>query len=67
MSALGHKRTFGEIRTMSALLPKADIAHPNRRVRYLPKADIGPREYDQDRKSYQHKDVACIAISTPAD
>jgi len=39
MSALGHKRTFGEVETMSALLPKADIARHCWDVRFVPKAD----------------------------
>src|SRR5262249_44238981 len=31
MSALGQKRTFGEVKLMSALLPKADVAQRARR------------------------------------
>ena len=33
MSALGHKRTFGEVETMSTLPPKADIGTQSRNVR----------------------------------
>jgi hypothetical protein len=40
MSALGHKRTFREVETMSALPPKADIGTQSRNVRFVPKADI---------------------------
>jgi len=39
MSALGHKRTLGHVRTMSALPPKADIGTQPRDVRFVPKAD----------------------------
>jgi hypothetical protein len=39
MSALGHKRTFHEVQTMSALPPEADIAECDRDVRFVPKAD----------------------------
>ena len=42
MSALGHKRTLGHLRLMSALPPKADIAERHRDVRFVPKADIKP-------------------------
>jgi hypothetical protein len=41
MSALGQKQTFPNVRPMSALPPKADIATRSRNVRYVPKADIG--------------------------
>jgi hypothetical protein len=40
MSALGEKRTFREVETMSALPPKADIRTQPRNVRFVPKADI---------------------------
>jgi hypothetical protein len=40
MSALGHKKTLGLDRSMSALSPKADIAARGRHVRFVPKADI---------------------------
>ena len=36
MSALGHKRTFGKVRVMSALPPKADMAQRDRDVRFVP-------------------------------
>ena len=39
MSALGQKRTFGHVRAMSALPPKADIGTHSRDVRFVPKAD----------------------------
>jgi hypothetical protein len=39
MSALGHKRTFGIFRLMSALPPKADIDSVFYDVRFVPKAD----------------------------
>jgi hypothetical protein len=39
MSALGHKRTLGSVRVMSALPPKADIETQSRDVRFVPKAD----------------------------
>jgi len=40
MSAMGHKRTFGKLRLMSALPPKADIAECDRHVSFVPKADV---------------------------
>jgi len=40
MSALGQKQTFGSVRLMSALPPKADIAESEWHVRFVPKADI---------------------------
>jgi hypothetical protein len=40
MSALGQKRTFTGLRSMSALPPKADIADHDCHVRFVPKADI---------------------------
>jgi hypothetical protein len=40
MSALGHKRTLRRVGTMSALLPKADIAERDWDVRFVPKADM---------------------------
>ena len=39
MSALGHKRTFHGVETMSALPPKADIRWRDSNVRFVPKAD----------------------------
>src|SRR5262249_58695654 len=39
MSALGQERTFRHVRSMSALLPKADIRQA-RHVCYVPEADI---------------------------
>jgi len=43
MSALGHKRTFRNVRAMSALPPKADIGQDGCNVCFVPKADIhGP-------------------------
>jgi hypothetical protein len=44
MSALGHKRTFGKVRLMSALPPKADISRALGDVRYVPKADYAPQQ-----------------------
>ena len=40
MFALGHKRTFWNVRSMSALPPKADIAKHYWNVRFVPQADI---------------------------
>jgi hypothetical protein len=40
MSALGQKQTFDDVRRMSALPPKADIAESHWHVRFVPKADI---------------------------
>jgi hypothetical protein len=40
MSALGHYRTFGKTRLMSALPPKADIDHVPENVGFVPIADI---------------------------
>jgi len=40
MSALGHKRTLGLVRVMSALPPKADINPRNLHVRFAPIADF---------------------------
>jgi len=45
MSALGQKRTFGDVPRMSALPPKADIGAQSRDVRFVPKADIAVRDY----------------------
>ena len=39
-SALGHKRTLGMVRLMSALPPKADMPEFEEHVRFVPKADI---------------------------
>jgi hypothetical protein len=39
ISALGHKRTFGKVRLMSALPPKADISSALCDVRFVPKED----------------------------
>jgi hypothetical protein len=39
MSALGHKRTFGHLRIMSAFPPKADIGRACRDVCFVPKAN----------------------------
>jgi len=43
MSALGQKQTFRVVCSMSALPPKADIETQSRDVRFVPKADIGPK------------------------
>ena len=40
MSALDHKRTSQDVRVMSALPPKADIAERDYHVRFVPQADI---------------------------
>jgi len=40
MSALGQKRTLGNVAPMSALPPKAGIGIRSRHVRFVPKADI---------------------------
>ena len=40
MSALGQKRTWRQVRTMSALPPKADIRCRFFDVRFVPEADI---------------------------
>ena len=42
MSALGQKRTFSEVRAMSALPPKADICSATTDVRFGPIADTVP-------------------------
>jgi len=42
MSALGHKRTFGIVQSMSALPPKADITERTGGVRFCQK-----RTYDR--------------------
>jgi hypothetical protein len=39
MSALGRKRTLGQVRLMSALPPKADMDRCDRDVCFVPKAD----------------------------
>jgi hypothetical protein len=39
---MGHKRTFSEVRAMSALPPKADITERDQDVRFVPIAEIGP-------------------------
>jgi hypothetical protein len=39
MSALGQKRTLRNVRSMSALPPKADIVQHGGNVRFVPKAD----------------------------
>jgi hypothetical protein len=39
MSASGQKRTFSEVRAMSALPPKAGIGSTCQDVRFVPKAD----------------------------
>jgi len=43
MSALGHKRTFTHLRSMSALPPKADILERDRHVCFVPKAAVSNR------------------------
>ena len=40
MSALGQKQTFGKVRLMSAIPPKADMNQSCRDVRFVPQADI---------------------------
>src|SRR6516164_3703806 len=40
MPALGQKRTSSQVRSMSALPPKADIAAAMSNVRFVPKADM---------------------------
>ena len=51
MSALGHKRTLRNVRSMSALPPKADIAERDQHVRFVPIADIAtemrPTQFSQ--------------------
>ena len=42
MSALDHERTSQDVRVMSALPPKADIAERDYHVRFVPQADILP-------------------------
>jgi len=39
MSALGQKRTSPDVKSMSALAPKADIRRREVNVRFVPKAD----------------------------
>jgi hypothetical protein len=40
ISALGQKQTFRNVRAMSALPPKADIAECDRHLRFVPEADM---------------------------
>jgi hypothetical protein len=40
MSALGQRQTLSDIKAMSALPPKADIAERDWHVRFVPKVDI---------------------------
>ena len=40
MSALGHKQTSRDVRVMSALRPKADIAAVEWHVCFVPLADV---------------------------
>jgi hypothetical protein len=49
MSALGQKRTLGQVREMSALPPKADMCSALGYVRFVPEADINAHGiYAQD-------------------
>jgi len=41
MSALGHRRTFHHVQSMSAFPPKADIGTQSRNIRFVAEADIG--------------------------
>jgi hypothetical protein len=43
MSALGQKQTFQNVRAMSAIPPKADVAGRQLDVRFVPEADIEAR------------------------
>jgi hypothetical protein len=49
MSALGHLRTFRDVRTMFALPPKADMCSATRYVRFVPKADIALEKRNRAR------------------
>jgi hypothetical protein len=40
---LGQKQTFRQLKTMSALPPKADVAQHVGNLRFVPKGDIGVR------------------------
>ena len=40
MSALGQKRTWRKVKSMSAITPMADILRGERRVRKVPLADL---------------------------
>jgi hypothetical protein len=54
MSALGQKQALRHLQPMSALPPKADMRSADRRVRFVPKADIQATvEYDCTRKGAQ--------------
>jgi hypothetical protein len=64
MSALGQKRTLRLASSMSALLPKADIAERKWDVRYVPEADItstAPRRFDRGDVDllHPHHHVKC--------
>ena len=45
MSALGHKRTWRQVRAMSAFPPKADIPCREQHVRFVPIGDIAVASY----------------------
>src|SRR5215471_18748861 len=67
MSALGQKRTFREVETMSALPPKADIGTQPRDVRFVPLAAIGdfveqPRRRLNVLSRRSEEDVLCNAL-----
>jgi hypothetical protein len=50
MSALGHKRTSGRVRVMSALPPKADIHRREWHVRFVPTEDIDAPDKERERR-----------------
>src|SRR5215831_12879808 len=54
MSGLGQKRTFTNLRPMSALPPKADMDQSGCDVRYVSKADIAPLIRSPGRRVQEH-------------
>jgi hypothetical protein len=63
MSASRQKRTFSEVRAMSALPPKADIGSTCQDVRFVPKADIGDPLHSQ--RASRHGKQAVAVSGTP--
>ena len=55
MSAEGHSRRFGDVRTTSALPPKADSSRTSRHVRKVPTTDLSIATQQQRRHSTSAK------------
>jgi hypothetical protein len=49
---MGQKQTPERVQSMSALPPKADIVEHRGNVRFVPKADIQPKERDVRRIAF---------------